>query len=57
MGENSLDLPVRSKQEMTLAGQSAPGLVTFGQDARKGLFNLMDPSYRNLNHGTPHSLS
>lgn len=55
MGENSQHLPIRPKaaEETTLEGQSAPGLVTFGQDTRKDLFSLMNPSYRNLNHGTP----
>jgi len=53
MGENSQNLTIRPKvaDKMALAGQSALGLVTFGQDARKDLFTLMDPSYRNLNHG------
>lgn len=53
MGDNSQNLPIRPKaaEETTLAGQSASGLVTFGQDTRKDLFSLMNPSYRNLNHG------
>lgn len=55
MGDNSQNLAIRPKaaEETTLSGQSAPGLVTFGQDARKDLFTLMNPSYRNLNHGMP----
>ena len=42
------DLPLREKADVASNG----GPVTFGRELREQQF-LLDPSYRNLNHGMP----